>query len=556
MLRSILLVKVLLIGSALGALADGICVPASAGEILYNGIELADEWPPQNRDPMSLEPMEVPYLKAIPKVIPIDVGRQLFVDDFLIEQTDLRRVFHQAEKYSGNPVLLAATQDELRVYSSSSGVNGGSVFLLHGGAFYDPTDKYMKLWFGGPWKFGLARSKDAIHWERVPDGVKAPNDLRPVNDCFWLDSETPKASERLKLLLQPNAPDHAVFTSPDGTTWSGPVSLGESHDYSSFFYNPFRKVWVYSIKQSLPPRHRLRRYAEAKEFATPKIFDSSVFWISADKLDKPDPSVGDAAQIYSLGGAAYESLMLGMLFVHVGPHNTVCVKKKTPKLIDLKLAFSRDGFHWDRPSHDPFIPAGRTEGMWDKGYIHSAAGMMYVIGDKLYFPYSGCSGTAPDGQKGMYAGQSIGIATLRRDGFASMEADAAEGTLTTRPVRFSGKHLFVNADCPAGELRVEVLDEAGKPIAPFTFANSQVVKADKTLEAVAWKGGEDLSQVSGKPVRFRFQLKTGKLYSFWVSPDRSGASYGYFASGGPGFTGIRDTVGLAAYQAATAAAQP
>ena len=33
------------------------------------------------------------------------------------------------------------------------------------------------------------------------------------------------------------------------------------------------------------------------------------------------------------------------------------------------------------------------------------------------------------------------------------------------------------------------------------------------------------------------------LYSFWVSPDKSGASYGYVGGGGPGFTGAIDTVG-------------
>ena len=35
--------------------------------------------------------VEPPYLKSPPAVIPIDVGRQLFVDDFLIEQTTLTR---------------------------------------------------------------------------------------------------------------------------------------------------------------------------------------------------------------------------------------------------------------------------------------------------------------------------------------------------------------------------------------------------------------------------------------------------------------------------------
>ena len=44
---------------------------------------LPEVWPPQHLDPDSAEPMPVPYLQHPPKVIPIDVGRQFFVDDFL-----------------------------------------------------------------------------------------------------------------------------------------------------------------------------------------------------------------------------------------------------------------------------------------------------------------------------------------------------------------------------------------------------------------------------------------------------------------------------------------
>ena len=68
---------------------------ASAGENLYNGIVLPDKWPPDDMDPNCYAPMPVPYLENIPDVIPIDVGRQLFVDDFLIQETTLRRVFHK-----------------------------------------------------------------------------------------------------------------------------------------------------------------------------------------------------------------------------------------------------------------------------------------------------------------------------------------------------------------------------------------------------------------------------------------------------------------------------
>ena len=54
-----------------------------ASETLYNGIVLPDAWPPRRTmaELRSGEVMKVPYLEQKPEVIPIDVGRQLFVDD-------------------------------------------------------------------------------------------------------------------------------------------------------------------------------------------------------------------------------------------------------------------------------------------------------------------------------------------------------------------------------------------------------------------------------------------------------------------------------------------
>ena len=124
-----------------------------------------------------------------------------------------------------------------------------------------------------------------------------------------------------------------------------------------------------------------------------------------------------------------------------------------------------------------------------------------------------------------------------------MDADTAKGTLTTRSVRFDGKYLFVNVEAPEGELRVEVLDQGGKVIPPFSRDNCMPLRGDSTCQAVKWNNVGDLSKLAGVPVRFRFHLTTGKLYAFWVSPDRSGASHGYVAAGGPGFTGPTDTVG-------------
>jgi hypothetical protein len=121
-----------------------------------------------------------------------------------------------------------------------------------------------------------------------------------------------------------------------------------------------------------------------------------------------------------------------------------------------------------------------------------------------------------------------------------MDTADAEGTLTTRPVRFSGKHLFVNVAAGTGELRAEILDRDGRVIGSFARANCEPIRVDETKVAVRWRGAADLSTLAGEPVRFRFHLRNGALYAFWVSADARGASDGYVAAGGPGFTGPRD----------------
>ena len=87
---------------------------AQAGELLYNGIQLPSIWPPKDRK-LTLEPPDKPpYLANPPAVIPIDVGRQLLVDDFLIEETNLSRIFHAAKYYPQNPLLKPDKPWELK----------------------------------------------------------------------------------------------------------------------------------------------------------------------------------------------------------------------------------------------------------------------------------------------------------------------------------------------------------------------------------------------------------------------------------------------------------
>ena len=113
-------------------------------------------------------------------------------------------------------------------------------------------------------------------------------------------------------------------------------------------------------------------------------------------------------------------------------------------------------------------------------------------------------------------------------------------TLTTRPLEFDGYYLFVNVDCPDGELRAELLDEKGRVMEPYTLENCEPVQADATLARLQWKGAPMVTAPSGKPVRVRFSLRSGSLYSFWFSKRPAGASDGYLAAGKLGYPSIID----------------
>ncbi len=497
---------------------------------LYNGIELPPEWPPKNGNPESYEPMEVPYLKNKPKVIPIQDKRQLFVDDFLIEKTDLIRTWHQAKKHEKNPVLKPETKYELEP-SKDGGQQQAVCYLGHGGVFHDPKDDLYKMFYTASWRGGLAlaTSKDLLTWTRPDIGTVGGNLLLPPgpewaggDNSVWLDVNTRDRNQRLKMITdrRPLPITHSLHTSADGKVWSLGTPTSKAGDYCSFFHNPFRKVWCFSIKQS-GPHGRSRWYSESEDFIKGADWSKSVYWCNADKLDEPDPKIGDPAELYSLNAVAYESLMLGEFYILLGPNNKICDKGDFPKTTEIKLGFSRDGFHWDRPDRSAFIAATRKEGDWDRAYIHGTTGVCLVKEDEIWFPYTGYSGIAPNGVRGMYTGASIGMAVLRRDGFASMEAGEKGGSLTTNTLGFNGRHLYVNADCPKGELRVEVLDETGQVIAPYTKENCLPISADKTRQQVQWKGAPTLDGARGKPVKFRFHLTQGSLYSFWTSTDEA-----------------------------------
>ncbi len=502
---------------------------------LYNGIALPSPWPPKLTE--TLDTTQPPsYLRSPPAVIPIDLGRQLFVDDFLIEKTNLARTFHRPTPYADNPIVRPDKPWEQ--------LGGRMAMVFSDGVWYDAADKQFKMWYMGGYGRSVcfAHSDNGVHWVKpkldVQAGTNIVQSATRDSTTVWLDRAATDPARRYVLFRSHSENKQfgqSVYFSSDGNHWGGRVArTGSTGDRTTAFYNPFRRVWVYSLRDGWG-RVRGRRYWETPDLvrgpAWEKI-DQPTMWLGADALDAPRDDLRVAPQLYNLDCVAYESLMLGLFTIWRGDKN---LPPGRPKPNNVCVGFSRDGFHWSRPDRSAFLDVSEHQEDWNWGNVQSAGGCCLVVGDELYFYYSGRAGSPGDGKHRDSAG-STGLARLRRDGFASMDGGEAGGSLTTRPLSFFGKHLFVNADVASGgTLTAEALDDRGEPIERLSASACVPLREDKTKQAVMWKGAE-LSATAGRTVRFRFHLKRARLFAFWVSRTAEGKSDGYVAAGGPGLT--------------------
>ena len=525
-------------------------------ETLYNGIVL--ETNPKDRTPMAKYgryPLPVPYLDRPPAVISVDIGRQLFVDDFLIGSTTMTRTWHKAQKDPRNPVLRPETDLER---GKLGPFNAPMSAPFSGGVWYDGRDALYKCWYCAGWFDGTAYawSTNGVDWVR-PELKAVPGTNRIVKpetaDGKRCNRDSaavvmdPDATDgyRFKLFLWSRPQGGELFVSKNGTDWEGRTACGDSGDRSTIFYNPFRKVWCYSLRSFWSAR--ARNYAECADFLAGASYPNEVVWMRTDCRDQPERSwiycdpdryfdrEPNAPSLYNLDVVAYESLMLGAFSILSGADNGDCGERMVPKMTDLHLGFSRDGFHFSRAEdRSPFIAGSRRAGAWDRGYLHSNAALCLVRDDELLFYYTGFSGHSDDPtvQDGLYTQAQMGIARLRRDGFASMDAGACGGELVTRPIVFTrGDRLYVNANAAGGELKAELVDENGQ-----VLAASQKAFSGNATKAVVLEG---LAPFAGKTVRIRFTAKDAQLYAFWFS-DAAGRSRGYLAGGSPSAKGLRD----------------
>jgi hypothetical protein len=166
-----------------------------------------------------------------------------------------------------------------------------------------------------------------------------------------------------------------------------------------------------------------------------------------------------------------------------------------------------------------FFPVG-DKGTWDGGMVFYAQPVELPGSDKLLIYYTGSwirHDTVDDAKPEQLPVYNLGLALLRKEGYASIENDGrtAVGVLETKPIRFRGRRLFVNADASRGSVRVELCDASGKPLPGFHAGGAKPLTADNLGHVVEWGGTMDVSALAGKAIVVKFYLQKGaKLYSY------------------------------------------
>ena len=183
----------------------------------------------------------------------------------------------------------------------------------------------------------------------------------------------------------------------------------------------------------------------------------------------------------------------------------------TSDTLDIQLAVSRDGIHFDRWL-DPFLRLG-TEGRFDSRSLYMGAGLI-PAGDEIFLYYDGYS-ARHDGDLNHDEPTAIGRLRLRLDGFVSQDADADESSLTTVPFVLDGNRLELNMDASSrGWLKVEILDASGHTLWGYSKAEADRLMFNNIAQPVSWNGEGDLSSLRGRNVRLRFIGQSAKLYAF------------------------------------------
>ena len=387
---------------------------------------------------------------------------------------------------------------------------------------YDAEQRCFRMWYRcGPRHSlkGYAVSEDGVNWRRPNIAAAAWQEFekhnllgfegqigiwkKPGNNVQY-DPHAEDPEDRFQSLFYQHDKTYGVSRSRDGIAWSQPQAVRPAYgDVASLITDPGLDRYMFFPKYMREYDGFVRRSFAAATLQ--KLNDPFTAKFPFLAGHREDALVGDGAcrafgsllpdvtqldgfhsEIYSVTAMPYEGVFVALydLWPVIG-------NREGP--LDMPMKVSRDMKNWtdvDFPRRA--LSIGRF-GEWDSGMVYGANTMLVVDDEiRLYYLSANmghCTKVLPMTRP--YHSLGVGLATLRLDGFASLQTTGdAPGTVTTRPLQIKGDDLFVNADCRAdGWLKAERLD-ASTPLIT-SFRNSHLLTvgpSPATLSAIGSRG--------------------------------------------------------------------
>ncbi len=436
--------------------------------------------------------------------IDIDSRLELFVDHYLIDQLtgDAKLQLHKPAPQE--VVLVTDKPWEGNTCAYYTIFQDGDLYrMYYRGSHYDEktrraTHQQVTCY---------AESKDGIHWTKPELGLfefKGSKNNNIVWDGIGTHCFTPFQDANPN--CSPEARYKAIgrgrprgkkglyaFQSPDGIHWSlmkdGPViTLGAFDSQNLAFWDPHAKLY----------REFHRTFSEGVRAIMTGTSQDFLQWTKPVLLEYPG---APKEHLYTNAVRCYERaphILIGF--------PTRYLPKQGSRVEPIFMA-SRDGrtFHrWTEALISEDAPEDRGGNRsnymtWGLVKLPDDDRQYSVYATEAYY-------TGPDSRVRRF--------TFRVDGFVSVRAAAVGGELLTKPLKFTGKRLVTNfATSPEGSMRIEIQDADGKPIDGFKLDDCPAIRGDAIEQTVAWKNGNDVSQLAGKPIRLRIQLKSADLYA-------------------------------------------
>ncbi len=465
--------------------------------------------------------------------IEIGTQTQLVVDDFAIEVREaVERWVNALIKHPANPILRPDRPWEGQSTMPST-------------VLYDGSERLFKMWYGTTeqrWnphqkrsRWAYATSQDGIAWEKPELGLvdfrgSRRNNLLPdAAGRVLMDFAEKDSSRRFKALRYGRATSDGpegicVAFSPDGLRWepypgnplltAGGFTLhwGIGDTLTLFGWDEKAGKYVSYMRPSILFRHIGR--SESTDF---------IDWKIPNPVLVPDEEDPPGTQFYGMSVFRDREVYFGFLWVY-HPNSLI---------IDVQLAYSRDGIGWRRTDRrHPILSYGlpyrfdshvlialepliREDEIWVYCAAENKAHVLTKQDLRLGTHSLGDTAIPLDQQSWLKERRGYGgLAMVRRDGLVSLDSDAPEGVVTTKPFVCRGKQLLLNADASRGRIRVELLDRMGVALPGFEAGRSDPLHGDSVSPLASWDGKSDLSSLEGRKIKLRLLMSHSKLFSF------------------------------------------